>query len=257
MRNIALVLTVTMILVICGGLVVCGISKIRHVAGRTQCANNNRQIGLAVHNFTDSFKEFPRAGLPNPDFRPEDRLSWIVSILPYVESDPLYSRIDRKLGWKVEENRFAALTSLYYLRCPYFPDQPPVSTLVPTHYVGITGIGTDAIELPKGDPRAGLFGFERKLDWKELVGRTSTLLMVVETTRAQGSWIAAGFPTARGLDPMELPYLGRDRQFGGIHGRGVNVLLADGSVRFLPDNMDPKVWEAMATIQGPRPFFPE
>jgi prepilin-type processing-associated H-X9-DG protein len=80
-------------------------------------------------------------------------------------------------------------------------------------------------------------------------GAAATLLLA-ETGVGNGPWSAGGPATVRGLDPARQPYIGRARQFGGLHRRGLNVAFADGSVRFLKDTIDPKVFEALSTIAG-------
>lgn len=73
----------------------------REAARRTQCLNNLKQIGVACHNYNDTLKKLPwnydppltpRAGeLPGSIL---GAYSWIVSILPYVEQDNLYEKIN-------------------------------------------------------------------------------------------------------------------------------------------------------------------
>ena len=41
-----------------------------------------------------------------------------------------------------------------------------------------------------------------------------------------------------------------NRQFGGNHPGGANVLFADGSARFISESIDPKVFEALSTMAG-------
>jgi len=250
MRQYLLVLIVGLVLATIAGLLICGVAKVREAAGRIQCANNIKHIGLSIQNYQDQTGAYPRAALPNPELRPDERLSWIAAIVPWVESSPLYSRMAPRKSWDAEENRFAALMSYKIVQCPSYPylERPPVSTLCPTHYVGITGIGTDSATLPLEDPRAGFFGLERKLTREDLRGRDSAIMMVVETARAHGTWIAAGPPTTRGLDPGDPPYVGRGGQYGGIHPGGVNVLFADGSIRFIAESIDPMEWEAMSSL---------
>jgi prepilin-type processing-associated H-X9-DG protein len=46
-------------------------------------------------------------------------------------------------------------------------------------------------------------------------------------------------------------YIGPGRPFGGLHhGSGANVAFADGSVRFISQTIDPRVFEAVSTISG-------
>jgi prepilin-type processing-associated H-X9-DG protein len=253
-RSVAQVGIVVLIAVVLLGLFLPAISKVRDAAERMHCRNNLRQLGLSVHDYADTYRNFPRAAIPNPNLLPEERLSWVVDIVPFVESNNIYSKMAKKKGWQAEENRFAALLSLSYLHCKSYPEGPPVSTLAPTHYVGIAGIGPDAASLARTDPRAGFFGYERRLTLQDIRGRTSTLLVAAETSRAEGSWIAAGPATVRGLDPDGLPYLGG--QFGGLHRKGTNALFADGSVRFIPPDVSPQVIEALAVLRGSEDLAP-
>ena len=78
----------------------------------------------------------------------------------------------------------------------------------------------------------------------------SNTLLLAETGLANGPWTAGGPATVRGLDQGRQPYIGRGRQFGGLHRGGVMVAMADGSVRFLSESIDPKVFEALSTVAG-------
>jgi hypothetical protein len=250
MRNVINVLVVALIVLFGGALLAVAVSRVRDSAARMDCANNLRQIAISVINYGDTCGRLPSAAMANQDLPPEQRLSWIVDVMPYVESSNLFSQMDKKKGWEAEENRFAALMRLRILQCPGYPERPPVSTLAPTHYVGISGIGTNAVSLPQGDPRAGFFGFERKLTLEDIKGRTGMIMMLAETADATDAWTAAGSPSTRGLEPAGSPYLGPNGQFGGNHRRGIQVVFADGSVRFVEDSIEPEAWEASARIHG-------
>jgi hypothetical protein len=247
MRNVINALVIVVIVLTGGAIAVVAISRVRGAAARIHCANNLKQMGLSICNYGDTYERLPQAAIPNPDLPTEKRLSWVVDVVPFVESNNLYSKMDKKKGWDAEENRFAALMRLAYLQCPGYPERPPVCTLAPSHYLGICGIGTDAISLPQGHPRAGFFGYERKLTLKDIEGCAGMLMMVAETAEASGAWTAAGAPTARGVEPSG-PSGGH---FGGNHRRGVSVVFADASVRFVADSIQQEVWEASARINGP------
>jgi prepilin-type processing-associated H-X9-DG protein len=256
MRNVIQLLILALIGLTCGGLFTSFIVQVREAARRSQCWNNLRSIGIATVNYADSFHgTFPQAGelnprSPRPVEPPEKRLSWLVAIFPYLEANTLYNDLSHDKTWDAEENRFAALTDCRIFQCPGYPDRPPASTLVSTHYVGITGIGADAITLPLDDPRAGILGYDRKVTEKDLSRGSSETVLVVETSQASGAWTAAGPPTARGLEPRGSAYFGGQGQFGGNHRGGANAGFADGSVRFIEQSIDPAVWEAMATLSG-------
>jgi prepilin-type N-terminal cleavage/methylation domain-containing protein len=69
----------------------------REAARRSQCTNNLKQLGLAVHNYADKYKE----QLPWNAYDPARvaagqyfAFSWITAALPYVEQQPLYDQIN-------------------------------------------------------------------------------------------------------------------------------------------------------------------
>jgi prepilin-type processing-associated H-X9-DG protein len=135
------------------------------------------------------------------------------------------------------------------LSCPANRSRLVAGLPDPIHYVGIAGVGPDAPTLPIGHPRAGAFGYDRQVRLADLKDGGATTLLLVETTFQNGPWTAGGPATVRGLDPARQPYFG-GHQFGGAHPGGTMVAFADGSVRFLPETMAPKVFEALATIAG-------
>jgi prepilin-type processing-associated H-X9-DG protein len=250
MRRMIEVLIVVLILLTCGGLFGPAVVKVREAADRAECINNLRQLTLTIGNYQSQYSRFPTAAETNPDLPMEKRLSWIVAIYPFVEASDVWSRMDKKKAWDAEENRFAATEVL-----PKIVICPGCAALrtrdyVPTCYVGITGIGRDSLTLPLGEGRAGFFGYERTLKREDVKTRADSILMLVETSQVHGAWTAAGSPTTRGVIPDGSPYIGVGRQFGGNHRRGANVAFADGFVRFVEDNIDPAVWEAMATLSG-------
>ena len=61
----------------------------REAARRSQCSNNFKQLGLALHNFHDVFKVFP-VGQPDDD---NDNYAWGAYLLPYLEQKPIYDQL--------------------------------------------------------------------------------------------------------------------------------------------------------------------
>jgi hypothetical protein len=130
--------------------------------------------------------------------------------------------------------------------CPVRGPEIGADGLMLTNYVGAAGVGTDAAALPEGDRRAGFFGYDRKLRRDEIKDGASATISVVETTQT-GPWIAGGWPSARGLDPADRPYVGAGRPLGGIHPGGMQVAFADASCRFVRETVSPAVLEALVT----------
>jgi prepilin-type N-terminal cleavage/methylation domain-containing protein/prepilin-type processing-associated H-X9-DG protein len=76
------------------------VQKAREAANRVKCANNLKQIGLALHSYHDVEHEFPPS--LNNNFQVYWHWSWLARILPYLEQDNLYH----------QANDFAHNTSL-------------------------------------------------------------------------------------------------------------------------------------------------
>jgi prepilin-type N-terminal cleavage/methylation domain-containing protein len=86
-------LVVIAIIAILIGLLLPAVQKVREAAARSQCQNNLKQIGLAMHAFHDSYGYFPQGGGDpggeNPAVRPF-YFSWTFHIYPYIEQGNLY-----------------------------------------------------------------------------------------------------------------------------------------------------------------------
>jgi prepilin-type N-terminal cleavage/methylation domain-containing protein/prepilin-type processing-associated H-X9-DG protein len=69
------------------------VQSAREAARRQQCLNNLKQIGLALHNYENTWSRLPSAlmgGIPNCN---DDGLGWGVAILPFIEQQALYQKV--------------------------------------------------------------------------------------------------------------------------------------------------------------------
>ena len=70
------------------GMLLPAVQQVREAARRTACANNLRQIGLAVHNFASAYNEkFPMLG------EPEEGGHWSAFILPFIEQNNMFDTL--------------------------------------------------------------------------------------------------------------------------------------------------------------------
>jgi prepilin-type processing-associated H-X9-DG protein len=216
-------------------------------SARTRCQSNLHNIAIALMGYHEYFGAFPSGTLPNPNLPPEKRLSWYVPIHSYLDYQ-LWDSIHENQSWDHGSHDRIATLRLGVLVCSDV--SAPGGGHVPTQYIGIAGVGTDAPFLPKGHPRAGVFGYERCTALSDITDGAGYTIIVAESGRVRASWLAGGPATVRGLDTSELPYMGTGRQFGGIHPNGMNAAFADGSVRFIHDRVNPQALEALSTVAG-------
>ncbi len=234
-------------------------------ANRAGCINNLRQLGMGTLRYSDAHADnFPRAALPNANLPPEERLSWVAGLLPYLgEVEVVHKRygdlsdkIDRKQGWAAPANATALNAPLTVCLCPSHPHFDPRHRPGLTHYVGLSGVGPRAAFLPTESGRAGIFGYDRRVRVEDLIAGRSCTMLLVETAHENGPWLAGGHPTVRELAPDETHYVGLGRPFGGLHPGGLNVLWADASVRWTSDRAPADDFRALATLAG-KPEGPE
>jgi prepilin-type N-terminal cleavage/methylation domain-containing protein len=138
------------------------IQAAREAARRTQCTNNMKQIGLGILNYESGRKKLPFAYTPNftgsqtagacgsttPSFsNPTNNLEshfFLTFILPYMEQQPLFDRIDLKKDWyditvnsKGTKNREVTAVDIADFICPSVESRPGTFT---TDYFTIVDI---------------------------------------------------------------------------------------------------------------------
>jgi prepilin-type processing-associated H-X9-DG protein len=236
----------------------------REAAIRAQCVSHLGWIGLGLRNYHSQYGSLPPGTIPNPHLPPERRLSWVVELdLFMLQSNGLILHVDRSKGWDEPPNTLPRVGSTQsgtlggdpedtgdWVTCPDDPAWRPPRRSLPLSYIGVAGVGADAPILPAKHPRAGVFGFDRATKFDDIIDGTSETMMVAETIRNHGVWTAGGLSSVRGVDRATQPYIGRNRPFGGYHPGGANVLMADGSVRFIREKITPSVFEAISTVAG-------
>lgn len=220
------------------------VQQARMAARRTQSANNLKQLLLAMHNYHQVHRNFPVGTVEDSAKEVDDRLSWIVSLLPFVEQAALYEQIDQKSGWDSEANTDWTGFNLQTLTNPAETNGLEGAT----HYVGMAGIGKNAANLKVDDPGAGIFGYNRQTRLRDILDGTSNTIAITEASDDFGPWAQGGRSTIRGL--TEEPYINGPDGIGSPFPGGMNAGFSDGSVRFISENIDPEVFKALITIRG-------
>ena len=241
------------------GLLLPATRRIREPANRMACQNNLKQLMLALHNYesddrpttyppTDSPGPVARQHFPpgcvGPGTTPEERLSWLVALLPYLEQDNLYRQFDLEKGY-AENLQVARTRRVRVFLCP----AAPVMDNAATHYVAMAGVGPDSAGRPAGAAGNGFMGYDRLTSLAMITDGLSNTIALMETRSELGPWARGGPSNVRGFDPADVPPIGDQRPFGG-HPDGINVAMVDGSVRFIRSSIDPKKLAAAITIAG-------
>jgi prepilin-type N-terminal cleavage/methylation domain-containing protein/prepilin-type processing-associated H-X9-DG protein len=158
-------LVVIAIIAILIGLLVPAVQRVREAAARTQCVNNLKQIGLAIHNYESTYKKLPTPGEGlTQDFKAKDYdlHSFFTYMLPYIEQQAAYSMINLNFVYndsRWPSNQTAAKTTISTYLCPSaggVVDDPRgygQTSYMPISYTDIdpvTGFRNAALKVPGG-----------------------------------------------------------------------------------------------------------
>jgi prepilin-type N-terminal cleavage/methylation domain-containing protein/prepilin-type processing-associated H-X9-DG protein len=113
-------LVVIAIIAVLAGLLVPAVQKVRDAAKRTECTNNLKQIGIALHGYHDSKSYFP--GNHRPVLTTSVRERWFTKILPYLEQTNLFKTYDENSNWDSAANLPLTSQQLKVAICPATPD---------------------------------------------------------------------------------------------------------------------------------------
>jgi prepilin-type N-terminal cleavage/methylation domain-containing protein/prepilin-type processing-associated H-X9-DG protein len=101
------------------------VQQVREAARRTQCKNNMRQIGLALHNYHDAMRTFPPGVIVrDPElewWNSHPGWGWAAQILSQVDQAPVYNKINFGVSISDAQNSSACIVPLPVYVCPADP----------------------------------------------------------------------------------------------------------------------------------------
>ena len=141
-------LVVIAIIAILVALLLPAVQQAREAARRTQCRNNLKQMGLAVHNYHDTHRVFPPGNMFHNSNALRPMINWGLAILPYIERASLWHQYDSNLLNTDIANRPVLQTLIPTYLCPsdihserlIEPRQGGYGEIAPGSYKGVSGI---------------------------------------------------------------------------------------------------------------------
>ena len=275
-------LVVIAIIAVLIALLLPAVQQAREAARRTQCKNNLKQLGLALHNYHDTALIFPlnssNGTLPN-------NRSGFVGMLPGFDQAPMYAMMNMSLSGLVAPNLAFTQQILPALICPSDPDGTKTTVtgqdagagiaMAPSDYAfcagdyinGTSNTGTtQAPGYANGVTTSGRGMFSR-YSWSCRIAEvTDGLSNTIALGEVIGNW--CGWQVGWGFQSFAttahtVNYLNSTLKnsaatgnadacigFRSQHVGGAHVLLGDGSVRFISENISGVTYNALASRAG-------
>ncbi len=111
-------LVVIAIIAVLVALLLPAVQQAREAARRSQCKNNLKQIGLAIHNYHDTFLTLPPGGVALPTNTTVTSIGWGISILPNLDQSPLYNLYNSNVPVDNAANQVVRQTKMPVYNCP-------------------------------------------------------------------------------------------------------------------------------------------
>jgi len=291
-------LVVIAIIAVLIGLLLPAVQKVRDAAAKSQCQNNLKQIGIAMHSYNDTQGGLPPGGtganpsgtwpFPSAPAGQGGDLGWTAYLLPYIEQQGMFSQISFSGAYNsttvvngtTNSNLNKVRIKTYTCEAASVTDDPTATITggKVLHYCAVMGprgtnpatgtayVATSNAAVTHGQISvSGLFGPNTNVKLASVADGLSNTLMVGELSWANANcyrpwmrgWGANPIASAKNIvnaintvpyDPA-IPNF-NDVSFGSPHSGGTNFVLADGSVRFIDQNISMPAYLAAASRNG-------
>ncbi|WP_302118882.1 DUF1559 domain-containing protein [Allorhodopirellula heiligendammensis] len=229
------------------GLLLPAVQAAREAMRRASCQNNLHQVGLALHNYHSAMGFFPPGAVEvRPQYAGGKQFAWSAFILPYLEQIAIAEQIDYGRPFDDPINAAAAQTPIKAYLCPSTPrSEPRRGGHGATDYGGMYG---ERIVSTNSPPR-GMMIHDQTLGFRDILDGSSHTIMVTEDADfPDGQWINGRNLFDQAFPPNTAPAFENDMR--SFHPGGVMTMFADGSTRFIVEQIDMQILAAICTRNG-------
>lgn len=275
-------LVVIAIIAILIALLLPAVQQAREAARRSECKNKLKQIGLALHNYHEMANAFPPGWIGvdratgRHDFEAHNGFGWGIMILPHLDQTPLFRKFNKNLSLTDAVNVPLLLEVLPAFRCPSdtaddvwdVPEEGNPANILATvsssNYVASWGTTELDTACTAGSPcrSDGVFSLNSRTRFRDLKDGSSNTFFVGERRHNtqldyNSTWVGniSGGEEALarflGVADHTPNYKGGHLEdFTSWHTGGIHMLMGDGRVRFITENIDERTYKALATHNG-------
>lgn len=295
-------LVVIAIIAVLIALLLPAVQQAREAARRSQCLNNLKQMGLAMHNYHDTHLAFPPGWIgANPANRAHNveginGFGWGTMVLPFLEQGNLFNQFDFRRSLIDDTTGPPSNRALLALKLPVFEcpsdDHPntweiepegggsPIATLGIANYVGLFGFqyvgplphaddGRDMHVCEELNPGQqcigdGILFHNSKVTIGQITDGTSNTIMVGERASRVGVATEPFYSTWTGVIPEGEEAFARilgstdhtvnsgehAEDFSSKHTGGAHFILGDGHAKFISENINLGIFQALGTRSG-------
>lgn len=274
-------LVVIAIIAVLIALLLPAVQQAREAARRSQCKNNLKQIGLALHNYHDIANGFPQGwvgvnSIGQADVFGGNGWGWASRILPQMDQGPLYNTLNFSRPMTHASHAAARVTQVPAYRCPSDVGElvwtinddsgTALAQLASANYVGSFGISDidscESLSPPNRCLGEGMLfhnSFVRMADITD--GLSNTYLAGEHKSDLSLDWHSTWLGVVpQGEEAFVRILATADHtpnhpaahidDYSSHHIGGAHFLMGDGAVRFISTNIDGGIFQGLATRAG-------
>lgn len=282
-------LVVIAIIAVLIALLLPAVQQAREAARRSQCKNNLKQIGLAMHNYHGTSNVFPYGENNAGAYHLRD--TWMQQVMPFIDQAPLYQIYQADMSqWIMDVTPTVRDQSLSVMECPSDPSTPAKGASGGLRSGGYGFQGNYVMCMGKtqtyNTDNGGLFYWLSSTGFRSLIDGSSNTIMgsevIIRGTTNTGGWgegggywgggEGGGFGFTTQYPPnstvTDQVYACKSTTWPNApcqsmstystqrilarsnHTGGVHCLMADGGIRFASNNIDQTVFQNLGSRNG-------